>query len=109
MKNSESPINIGDSVNYARRTNFDNHFHDCDECWIIFEGSGVAVSENIEYKFSAGDCILTKAGDHHDIPIVYEEISGVYFESTLKGKKRLGHLWNHTHKENNNSTDEEKL
>jgi mannose-6-phosphate isomerase-like protein (cupin superfamily) len=42
---------------------------------------------------NAGDCIATKMGDHHDFPIVKEKIHGVYFETTLKGEKRLGHLW----------------
>jgi len=81
--------------------------HDCDEYWIILKGSGIAVSENVEYKFSAGDCIVTKAGDHHDIPIIYEEVFGVYFETTLIGKKRIGHLWTHTHGALNENSNEE--
>lgn len=30
-------------------------------------------------------------------PQVFETIKGVYFETTLQGQKRLGHLWEHTH------------
>ena len=97
MNNSENPKNIGDPVDYKRTTDFDNHFHDCDEYWIIFKGSGLAVSEGIHYKLNPGYLLATKAGEHHDLPEVYEEIHGVWFETSLKGKKRTGHLWNHTH------------
>jgi len=34
---------------------------------------------------------------HHELPKIFEEIHGVWFESTLKGKKRKGHLWIHKH------------
>ncbi len=98
MENSLKPVNIGDPVDYERETDFDNHYHDCDEYWIILKGSGVAVSEGIKYNFKAGDCIATKAGEHHDLPKVNKKIHGIYFETTLKGEKRLGHLWDHTHK-----------
>jgi|SRR5690554_1183331 len=97
MNNSGSPKNIGDPVDYKRTTEFDNHFHDCDEYWIIFKGSGLAVSEGKKYKLLPGTILATKAGDHHDLPEVYEEIHGVWFETSLKGKKRKGHLWIHTH------------
>ena len=36
-------------------------------------------------------------GHHHDIKYVGEPLEAVYFETTLMGKKRRGHLWNHTH------------
>lgn len=97
IDNSEIPKNDGDPVDYERSTDFDNHYHDCDEYWIILEGKGLAVSEGIKYFIKAGDCVVTKKGDHHDLPHVFDEIKGIYFETTLKGKKRKGHLWNHTH------------
>jgi mannose-6-phosphate isomerase-like protein (cupin superfamily) len=93
LDRAENPFNEGDTANYDRNTYFDNHFHDFDEYWIIFKGSGTAVSEKIFYDVNAGDCVATKMGDHHDFPIVKEKIHGVYFETTLKGDKRLGHLW----------------
>ncbi|MDO8549359.1 MAG: hypothetical protein Q7S39_04285 [Ignavibacteria bacterium] len=99
MNNSENPKNIGDPVHYNRTTEFDNHFHDCDEYWIIFKGSGLAVSEGKKYELKPGYFLATKMGDHHDLPNVYEEIHGIWFETSLKGKKREGHLWNHTHGE----------
>lgn len=97
LDNSEPPQNLGDQTSYPRTTNFDNHFHDCDEYWIIYEGKGLAVSEGKFYEIGPGDCVATASGHHHDFPQVYATVKGVYFETTLKGRKRRGHLWNHTH------------
>jgi mannose-6-phosphate isomerase-like protein (cupin superfamily) len=36
-------------------------------------------------------------GHHHDMPSVNSPVQAVYFETTLAGDKRTGHLWNHTH------------
>ena len=36
-------------------------------------------------------------GHHHDFPEVFEPVRAVYFETTLEGQKRRGHLWEHTH------------
>jgi mannose-6-phosphate isomerase-like protein (cupin superfamily) len=98
INNSPVPKNTGDPTEYPRMTDFDNHFHDFDEVWVITRGKGIAVSEGMHYEFEKGDCILTRKGDHHDLPVVNEEVHGIYFETTLRGEKRLGHLWNHTHK-----------
>lgn len=76
---------------------FDNHYHDCDEYWIIFEGSGIAVSEGKEYKVGPGDCVATGMGHHHDFPRFFEPVRAVYFETTVAGQKRRGHLWEDTH------------
>lgn len=109
MSRFSTPRNVGDPVDYIRTNDFDNHYHDFDEYWIILSGSGIAVSEGIKYKFTAGDIIATRMGDHHDLPEVYEDIHGIYFETSLRGQKRLGHLWNHTHGEPNYSLREEKV
>ena len=93
----DDPKDGGDPVDYPKETCFDNHFHDCDEYWIVFSGSGVAVSEGKHYEIGPGDCVATRMGDHHDLPIVHEPITAVFFETTLRGQKRLGHLWEHTH------------
>ena len=74
IDNSDNPKNEGDQTEYPRKTNFDNHYHDCDEYWVIFKGSGLAVSEGEKYELKPGYCLATKMGDHHDIPEVYEEI-----------------------------------
>lgn len=97
IENSDNPQDKGDPFNYPKTTNFDNHYHDYDEFWIFFEGRGLAVSEGITYEISAGDCIATGMGHHHDLPQVFEPIRAAFFETTVEGQGRRGHLWNHTH------------
>ena len=94
---SSTPKNIGDATEYECNTQFDNHFHDCDEFWILYEGGGEVVTEGKRFQVSAGDCVYTKAGEHHDFPIVNKTIKGVWFETSYIGEMREGHLWNHTH------------
>ena len=89
--------NRGTPVDYERQTSIDNHYHDCDEFWIIVEGEAVAVSEGTFFHVQAGDCVLTGAGDHHDMPDVTSPVRAVFFETTLLGAKQTGHLWEHTH------------
>jgi len=87
----------GDPVPYSRNTAVDNHYHDCDEYWIILQGHGLAVSEGRTYEVGPGDCVATGMGHHHDLPRLLEPLRLLYFETTLEGRKRSGHLWNHTH------------
>ena len=91
------PTDGGDPVDYEKTTTFDCHYHDCDEYWIVFEGRGTAVSEGVTYDVGPGDCLATGMGFHHDFPRVREPVRAVYFETTMEGQKRRGHLWNHTH------------
>ncbi|MGD2103474.1 MAG: hypothetical protein PVG83_14675 [Acidimicrobiia bacterium] len=91
-----SPVE-GDPAPYEKTTLFDNHYHDCDEYWVIVEGRGVGVSEGVHYELGPGDCLATRMGDHHDFPLVRERVTAVFFETTLRGRRRLGHLWAHTH------------
>ncbi len=93
----EAPSDNGDPVDYHKATSFDAHFHDCDEYWIIYEGRGTAVSEGVAYQVGPGDCVATGMGHHHDFPRAGEPVRAVFFETTLQGEKRRGHLWNHTH------------
>ena len=87
----------GDPVDYPKETTFDNHYHDCDEYWILFQGRGIAASEGKLYEVGPGDCVATGAGYHHDFPRVFDPVKGVFFETTMEGQKRRGHLWEHTH------------
>jgi len=87
----------GDPVEYPKETTFDNHYHDCDEYWILFQGRGIAASEGNLYEVGPGDCLATGAGHHHDLPRVFETVKQVFFETTMEGQKRRGHLWEHTH------------
>jgi mannose-6-phosphate isomerase-like protein (cupin superfamily) len=96
-RTSDAPQDRGDPVDYPKSTNFDRHFHDCDEYWIFFQGWAIAVSEGKHYKVGPGDCIATGMGHHHDLPQVFEPIKAAYFETTLEGQQRRGHLWEHTH------------
>lgn len=93
LDRSIKPENRGDRVDYYRNTIFDNHYHDCDECWIIYRGSGLVVSGGETFLVGPGDCVLTWQGEHHDFPVVYEKIYGLWFETGLKGYKRSGHLY----------------
>jgi len=97
VQKTDNPMNVGDPSDHPRNASFDNHFHDCDEYWIIFEGRGIAVSEGKSYEVEPGDCVVTGMGHHHDFPRVFEPVRSVYFETTLEGKKRHGHLWNYQH------------
>jgi mannose-6-phosphate isomerase-like protein (cupin superfamily) len=97
VQKSGSPRKRGESVDYPKDTGFDSHYHDCDEYWILFEGGGIAVSEGKRYEVGPGDCVATGMGCHHDFPQVFEPVKAVYFETTMEGEKRRGHLWNHTH------------
>ena len=87
----------GDPVEYPKRTRIDNHYHDCDEFYIILEGRGTVVSEGKHYQVGPGDCVATGMGHHHDFPLVESPVRAVFFETTLQGERRRGHLWNHTH------------
>jgi mannose-6-phosphate isomerase-like protein (cupin superfamily) len=94
---AEEPGNDGDPADYPRNTKFDRHYHDCDEYYVIYEGSGtVAIGERL-LPVKAGDCVAIGMGWHHDIPQVKQTIKAIYMETTLQGQKRTGHLWNHTH------------
>lgn len=97
VQRSENPKDKGDREDYPKETNFDSHYHDCDEYWIVFEGEGTVVSEKISYTIDPGDCLATGQGHHHDFPLVVKPVKAVYFETTLTGQKRLGHLWDYQH------------
>jgi mannose-6-phosphate isomerase-like protein (cupin superfamily) len=97
VKEEENATDPGDPVDYPKKSTFDSHYHDCDEYWILFEGRGIAVSEGKSYEVGPGDCVATGMGHHHDFPRAFEPVRAVYFETTLEGKKRRGHLVNHKH------------
>ncbi|MER9056902.1 cupin domain-containing protein [Mesorhizobium sp. M0910] len=87
----------GDPVSYPKSTNFDSHYHDCDEYWVIIEGAGTVVVGSRSFEVEAGDCVAIAMGHHHDLPQVWADVKGAYFETTLEGKKRFGHLWDYKH------------
>jgi mannose-6-phosphate isomerase-like protein (cupin superfamily) len=93
----DDPQQVGDPVWYAKQTNFDRHYHDCDEYWIVVSGGGTAVTEGTLFEVGPGDCVATQMGHHHDFSAVTEPVLAVYFETTMKGRRRRGHLWEHVH------------
>ena len=98
LRLDQPPKYDSDPVSYPKETEFDSHYHDCDEYWIMIEGRGVVVSEERLYEIGPGDCLATGMGHHHDLAMIYQEpFRGVFFETTLEGDKRRGHLWEHTH------------
>ncbi|MBB4277728.1 cupin domain-containing protein [Rhizobium mongolense] len=87
----------GDPVSYPKSTNFDSHYHDCDEYWVILEGAGTVVIGSRSFEVEVGDCIAIGMGHHHDLPHIQSSVKGAYFETSLEGKRRFGHLWEHKH------------
>ncbi|MHB0998096.1 MAG: cupin domain-containing protein [Armatimonadota bacterium] len=96
---NDTPPDIDTPYDYKKTTSFDNHYHDCDEYWIFFQGKCRAVSEGKFYDVGPGDCVATGMGWHHDVQSVTgdELVKAVWFEGTLEGKKRTGHLWEPIH------------
>ncbi|MEZ5667360.1 MAG: cupin domain-containing protein [Alphaproteobacteria bacterium] len=93
----DQPTNIGDPVAYPKATSVDNHYHDCDEYWIVLEGSGSVRIGARDIAVGPGDCVAIGMGHHHDFPLVDAPVKAVFFETTLQGERRVGHLWTHTH------------
>jgi len=89
--------NKGDPVTYPKHTAIDRHYHDCDEYWIILEGTGEVVVDDRHAKVHPGDCLCIGTGHPHDFPLIDTPVKAVFFETTLYGRMRTGHLWNHTH------------
>jgi mannose-6-phosphate isomerase-like protein (cupin superfamily) len=97
VTNQEKPVNGGDPVDYPKTTSVDAHYHDCDEYWILLEGGATTVVGGRHIPMAVGDCLPIGMGHHHDMPLVAAPVKAVFFETTLEGAKRVGHLWNHTH------------
>jgi mannose-6-phosphate isomerase-like protein (cupin superfamily) len=96
-RNDDNSRDSGDPVDYPKYTSVDSHYHDCDEYWIGLEGWGEAIVGNRRIRFGAGDCVPIRAGHRHDLPNSPDGTRAVFFETTLIGEKRVGHLWEHTH------------
>lgn len=97
LRNEEDATHIGDPVDYPKHTRLDPHYHDYDEYWLVLDGAATVVVSGRPAKVAAGDCVPIGMGHHHDMPEVEGVMRGAFLETTIEGKKRLGHLWNHTH------------
>jgi mannose-6-phosphate isomerase-like protein (cupin superfamily) len=71
---------------------FDNHYHDYDEYWFIYQGRALVRSEGVDYLVEPGDIVLTQAGEDHDFVEVYEDIEGFWLEDAAPAGGRIGHL-----------------
>jgi mannose-6-phosphate isomerase-like protein (cupin superfamily) len=71
---------------------FDRHYHDCDEYWLFFEGSGVVSVGEAHYAVEAGDIVCTPIGTEHDVIAVVDTLRGFWFEGVTAPGARLGHL-----------------
>ncbi len=96
-ENVAAPSDRGDPVDYPKNTNIDAHYHDCDEYWILLEGRATAVVDSEAIGMRPGECLLIPMGAMHDMPDAPEPVRAIYFEASLRGRKRIGHLWQHTH------------
>ena len=63
----------------------------------MLQGQGTVFVGERHMIVTAGDCVPIGMGHHHDLPLIAAPVTAVYFETTLEGEKRVGHLWNHTH------------
>ena len=95
--NVAAPSDKGDPVAYAKHTNIDAHYHDCQEFWLLLEGAATSVVSGQHLAMTPGDCLPIPMGAVHDMPDAPVPVKAVYFETTLRGQKRTGHLWQHTH------------
>lgn len=93
----EDSSDRGDPVSYHKSTMVDSHYHDCDEYWILLEGSATVVVDGEAAGFTPGDCLCIGMGRHHDMPHAPKPVRAVFFETGLEREKRVGHLWEHTH------------
>ena len=97
VRPTSEPETKGDPVTYRKNTAIDRHYHDCDEYWVILDGTGEVVVDDRHANVVPGDCLCIGMGHHHDFPFTDNEVKAVFFETTLEGRKRTGHLWTHTH------------
>jgi mannose-6-phosphate isomerase-like protein (cupin superfamily) len=71
---------------------FDRHYHDCDEYWLFFKGTGVVLVGDEMHPVEAGDIVCTRAGVEHDVLGVVDTLQAFWFESATPAGGRIGHL-----------------
>lgn len=71
---------------------FERHRHDDHEVWLISEGKGKIFVDGHDCYVQAGDIVLTRARDVHDVVEVYETLRGFFVESGHPAGGRIGHL-----------------
>lgn len=76
---------------------FERHHHDDHEIWMIAAGRAKILVDGAEAYVQAGDIVLTRAGDVHDVIEVYETLSGFFTETGHPFGGRIGHLDGRAH------------
>ncbi len=71
---------------------FERHHHDEDELWFITEGAARILTDGVERYVQAGDIVVTRAGDVHDITEVYQPVRGFFATAGLGPTGRFGHI-----------------
>jgi mannose-6-phosphate isomerase-like protein (cupin superfamily) len=71
---------------------FDRHYHDCDEYWLVFAGSGRVMVGAVTYDVVSGDIVCTRAGAEHDVVAVGQTLQAFWFEGPTPSGGRVGHL-----------------
>jgi mannose-6-phosphate isomerase-like protein (cupin superfamily) len=71
---------------------FDRHYHDCNEYWLVAQGKAKIWIDGKSYYVRDGDIVCIKAGLEHDILELYEPLVGFYFEDALLPGGKAGHL-----------------
>ncbi|MGH2630607.1 MAG: cupin domain-containing protein [Actinomycetota bacterium] len=71
---------------------FDRHFHDCDEYWLVFSGRARVLVGSRTHDVGPGDIVCTPTGTVHDVVGVFETLEAFWFEGRTPEGGRIGHL-----------------
>lgn len=95
IKTAEKPLLDGMPYDDNKTTDFDRHYHDCQEYWVIYDGEGRLVIGEKFFDVKPGDCVLTPRAWHQDVESIKGggDLSLIWLGSTLHGEKRVGHLY----------------
>lgn len=72
---------------------FERHHHDDDELWFVAAGKARILVGAEHHYVQAGDIVLTRAGDTHDVVEVYEPLHGFFVETGHPAGGAPGHLY----------------
>lgn len=82
-----------------KTSNFDRHYHDYQEYWVVFDGKAQMVIGEKLFDTGPGDCVIAAKGWHQDC--VFVEGGGklglVWLGATPRGNRRIGHLYENKH------------
>ena len=99
VKTTDEPIKDGRSYDDEKTSDFDRHYHDYQEYWVIYDGEGRLVIGEEFIDTKPGDCIIAPTAWHQDCQFVKGggNLSLVWLGATPRGEKRIGHLYEPKH------------